>query len=137
MHDDDRLDPADGLSDETFRKAEELCSRLSSSLSIDKRGEAVFFSGAVKLLDTPAEREYLVTVCDVNGQPWFTLIGDEAVPASGKALLVFKSPLIQASRYLGTVGEPRPGLRTEDHGERFFSIYEPREDVRHHLKTSR
>lgn len=133
MRDEDKLDPAEGLSDETLQKAEELCKRLSSSLSIDNRGEAMFFNGAVKLLDSVSQREYLVTVCDVNGQPWFTLIGDEAVPTSGKALLVFKSPLSEASRYMGTLGEARPGLRTGDHGDRYFSIYEPREDVRRQL----
>ncbi|MEE4296496.1 MAG: hypothetical protein V2J20_07770 [Wenzhouxiangella sp.] len=131
MRDKDLPDISERLSDETLKKAEELCQGLSSSLSIDKRGEAVFHDGAVKLLDTPLEKEYLVTVCEVTDQPWFTLIGDKQLPASGKALLVFKSQLAPDSRYLGKLKEGRAGLRSSDEGDRFFSIYEPVQDARY------
>ncbi len=131
MRDKDLPDISERLSDETLKKAEELCQNLSSSLSIDKRGEVVFHDGAVKLLDTPLEMEYLVTVCEVSDQPWFTLIGDKQLPATAKALLVFKSQLASDSRYLGKLKEGREGLRTGDTGEKFFSIYEPVQDVRY------
>jgi hypothetical protein len=137
MRDKDRYDVGDRLSEETIRKAEEMCERLSSSLSLDKRGEAVFVNGAVKLLDSVAEREYQVTVCDVSGQPWFTLIAETELPTSDKALLVFKSPLAEHSRYLGTLAASRPGLRAGDHGDRFFSIYEPHQDARRGLQPAR
>lgn len=131
MRDKDLPDISERLSDETLKKAEEMCQGLSSSLSIDKRGEAVFHDGAVKLLDTALEKEYLVTVCEVTGQPWFTLIGDKHLPASGKALLVFKSQLAPDSRFLGKLKESRPGLRSGDEGEQFFSIYEALQDARY------
>jgi hypothetical protein len=130
MRDKDLPDISERLSDETLKKAEELCQGLSSSLSIDKRGEAVFHDGAVKLLDTPLEKEYLITVCEITDQPWFTVISTHQLPASGKALLVFKSQLAPDSRYLGKLKEGRPGLRSGDAGDQFFSIYEPLQDVR-------
>lgn len=131
MRDKDLPDISERLSDETLKKAEELCTGLSSSLSIDKRGEAIFHEGAVKLLDAPLEKEYLVTVCEVTNQPWFTLIGNKQLPASGKALLVFKSQLAPDSRYLGKLQEGRPGLRSADDGDQFFSIYEVLQDARY------
>ena len=131
MRDKELPDVSERLSDETLKKAEELCQSLSSSLSIDKRGEVVFHDGAVKLLGTPLEKEYLITVCEVSDQPWFTLIGDKQLPAHDKALLVFKPQLAPDSRYLGKLKQGRAGLRSGDTGDQFFSIYEPLQDVRY------
>lgn len=130
MRDKDLPDPAERFSEETLKKAEEMCRGLSVALSIDKRGEATFSNGAVKALDTVAQREFLVTVCDVSGQPWFTLISKEPLPVSDDALLVFKTTLSEDKRYLGKSLEGRPGLREEDAGDRYFTIFEPVQDVR-------
>lgn len=130
MRDKDLPDPAERFSEETLSKAEQMCKRLSTSLSIDKRGEATFHNGAVKALDVMAQREFLVTVCDVSGQPWFTLISNEPLPVSDRGLLVFKITLSDDRRYLGKLLKSRPGLREEDAGDRYFTIFEPVEDVR-------
>ncbi|MEE4638426.1 MAG: hypothetical protein V2J42_06775 [Wenzhouxiangella sp.] len=130
MRDKDLPDPAERFSEETLKKAEEMCSGLSLSLSIDKRGEASFYNGAVKALDTVAQREFLVTVCDVNGQPWYTLISSDPLPVSSQGLLVFKVALAEDRRFLGKLMEGRPGLREADAGDRYFTIFEPLEDAR-------
>lgn len=130
MRDKDLPDPAERFSEETLRKAEQMCEGLSISLSIDKRGEATFHNGALKALDTMAQREFLVTVCDVSGQPWFTLISNDPLPVSDQGLLVFKITLSDDRRFVGKVLRGRPGLREEDAGDRYFTIFEPVEDVR-------
>jgi len=130
MRDKELLNPAEGLSEDTLQRAEEMCRALSSSLSIDKRGEATFYNGALQSLVGVAQREFPVTVCDVSGQPWFTLISSDSIPASDDALLVFKMTLSDDRRFVGKLQAGRPGLREQDAGDRYFTIFEPRQDLR-------
>lgn len=128
--DDDALKPTDLLSEATLRKADELCSSLSSGLSIDKRGEAAFYRGAFVDLDSLAHREYQVTVADIGGQPWLTVISDDQIPATGNGLLVFNVAPGDHRRYIGRIQAGRQGWRESDQAHRFFAIFDILQDAR-------
>lgn len=131
MHkDDDSLEPTDLLSEETLRKADELYNSLSSSLSIDKRGEAAFYRGAFVDLDSLAHRQYEVTVADIGGQPWLTVISDDQIPGTGNGLLVFNVPPGDHRRYIGRMQTGRRGRRESDQEHRFFAIFDILRDAR-------
>lgn len=126
----DAMDPAEGLGEDVVRKAEDMCRSLSSSLSIDKRGEAAFYNGAFTDLDSLAHRQFPVTVADIGGQPWLTVISDTALPATGNGLLVFNVPPSDSRRYVGRMHAGRPGRREVDAHQRSFALFDILRDVR-------
>ena len=128
--DEDELQPSDLFTDETIRRAEELSAGLSEPLSLDKRGEGMFYNGAFTDLASVAHREYRVTVADLGGQPWLTLISEDELPLTNEGLLVYNIPPREGRRYLGQIQKTRPGLRGADHSDRFFAIFDIVRDVR-------
>ncbi|MFP4207202.1 MAG: hypothetical protein ACLFSC_00990 [Wenzhouxiangella sp.] len=128
--DDDGLKPTDLLSEETLRKADELCHSLSSHLSIDKRGEANFYRGAFVDLDSLAHRQYEITVADIGGQPWLTVISHDPIPETGNGLLVFNVPPGDHRRYIGHIQTSRRGFRESDGDQQYFAIFDILRDAR-------
>lgn len=128
--DDDALEPTDLISDETVRKADAMCRSLESSLSIDKRGEASVYRGAFTDLDSLAHREYEVTVADIHGQPWLTIISDVVLPQTRNGLLVFHVPPGDHRRYIGKMQEGRRGRRDADGDQQFFALFDILRDAR-------
>lgn len=130
MKDKSDLSPVDQLSADTFRMAEEMCANLSTQLSIDKRGQAVFFNGAFTNLHSVGHQQIPATVADISGQPWLTLISDQEIAPTQQGLLVFKVPPSDDRRYFGRVRLSRRGLRAGDDPEQFFAVFEIDRDVR-------
>lgn len=130
MRDKNELNPVDQLSPDTFKRAEDLCARLSSQLSLDKRGQARFFNGALMDLGSLSRRETLLTVADFADLPWFTLITDQPLPTTEQGLLVFKIPPNEDRRYLGRIRVTRPGRRRDDGEDRHFAVFEIVRDAR-------
>ncbi|TVS11671.1 MAG: hypothetical protein EA419_07475 [Wenzhouxiangella sp.] len=130
MKDKDELQPSELMSSETLKLADEMCERLSSELSLDKRGKAVFYNGAFTDLASAARHEHPVTVADLNGQPWLTLIGHDHLPETDDGLLVYRMPLQENRRFVGRVHLSRPGRREGDQPDQFFAVFDIRRDVR-------
>ncbi|MGY6553826.1 MAG: hypothetical protein ACXIUM_04805 [Wenzhouxiangella sp.] len=130
MKDKTELSPLDLLSADTFRMADEMCANLSTQLSLDKRGQAVFFNGAFTDLRSVGRRQIRVTVADLGGQPWLTLIADREIPATQEGLLVFKVPPSDDRRYVGKVRLSRPGRRVGDDPEQYFAVFDIERDAR-------
>ena len=129
--DDDELRPSDWLTEDTIRRADEMYKNLSEQeLRLDRRGEAVFYHGAFTDLASVAQREFMVTVADLRGQPWLTLISELQLPKTEQGLLVFKIPPAEGRRYLGRVQKSRPGLRGTDDAGQFFAIFDIVRDAR-------
>lgn len=129
-HDDDRLGPADWLSEETLQRAEDMYQRLSSQLQIDKRGEACFYNGAFTDLACLSHRQYPVTVADIREQPWLTLISDSELPKTDRGLLVYNVPPRDGRRYVGHTQDSRLGRRDADNPGRYFTVFEILRDAR-------
>lgn len=130
MKRDDEWQARDLLSEQTLRKADEMYQSLSSRLSIDKRGEAAFYNGAFTDLDSLSHRQYPLTVVDIGGQPWFTLISDTELPETGNGLLVFRIPPQEQRRYLGRTSASRPGRRSGDTPGQLFTLFDILKDAR-------
>lgn len=128
--DDDGLQAPELLTEETFRLAEEMVERLPSKLSIDKRGKANFYNGAFTDLDSLAHREFSVTVADIEGQPWLTLISRGEVPKTANGLLVYNVPPREGRRYVGRTQASRPGRRQSDPTDEFFTVFDIVRDAR-------
>lgn len=128
--DEDGLQPSDLLSDETLKRAEELYRRLPSNLALDKRGEAMFYNGAFTDLNSLSHREYLVTVADIGGQPWLTLISETELPKTERGLLVYNVPPRDGRRYVGRTQKIRKGLRHMDDAGQFFAVFDIVQDAR-------
>lgn len=130
MKDKDELDPSEQLTADTFKRAEELCARLSSTLTLDKRGHARYFNGALVDLGSVSRRETLLTVADFADQPWLTLITEGALPLTEQGLLVYKVPPNDDRRYVGRIRISRPGRRHDDAPDRHFAVFEIVHDAR-------
>lgn len=102
--------PFDTLSKETLLKAEKMCAGLEASLSLDRRGRARHYPGALADLDQPRRPDIPVTVAEVSDRPWLTLIAERPITACQRALLVFRMPG-QNLRYLGAHQASEPGKR--------------------------
>lgn len=109
----DKKDPFETLSDDTLRRAEELCAGLGVGLSLERRGRAVLHRGAITDLDDPVAGHVAVTVAEVDHDPGFTLISEQPLPGCSRALLVFRRPPMQDMRYLGHHKDSEPGKRGE------------------------
>ncbi len=123
-------DPFDILGDSTLQRAEELCSGLGTNLSLDRRGKARFFRGALTDLDDPHKKDIPVTVAEIEHVPWFTLISDQTLPASNNALLVFRMPPSKDMKYIGKHAEFEPGKRGEQDQGRFVVRFNIIRDAR-------
>jgi hypothetical protein len=126
----DDKDPYDTFSGDTLRRAEEMCSGLSLELSIDRRGRCKFYNGAITDLDNPNGRNIRVTVADIEGCPWFTLIADQPLEACRKALLVFRVPPGVDMKYIGNHKDARPGKRGDQDKGRYVLTFNIERDAR-------
>lgn len=109
----DKNDPFERFSSDTLRRADELCSGLEVGLSLDRRGRAMLYPGAVTDLEDQNAGHVSVTVAEVDHDPGFTLIADAPLLACRRALLVFRRPPGEDARYIGHFGVSKPGNRSE------------------------
>ncbi len=122
--------PFDTLSSETLRKAEEMCAGLSTNLSLDRRGRARQYAGALADLDRLGGADIPVTVAEISDHPWLTLIADRPIPECQRALLVFRMPPSDNMKYLGRHGASQPGQRGADDQQRHIVQFDILRDAR-------
>jgi hypothetical protein len=103
------------VSDDTIKRAEEMCSSLSSTIGLERRGQTTYYQGAVSDMNASGSGFVKVTVADSgNTADQFTLISEKPLPSSNNALLVFRAGPGDDLKYLGRHGDTRPGERQED-----------------------
>lgn len=120
------------MTDDTIRRAEEMCSSLSSTIGLERRGQTTYFQGAISDMQGSGGRFSKVTVADSGkSSDQFTLISDEPLPSSRNALLVFRAGPGKDLKYLGRHGDTRPGQRQDDdEAGRHITTYTILRDVR-------
>lgn len=102
------------LDEDTLKRAEEMCSGLSLSLSIEKRGQTRLYQGMLDDLNVMDRRPCRVTVAETPDQPHLMLICSESLASSSHALLVFRSADGRSRKLLGRHRSSRPGRRVDD-----------------------
>ena len=120
------------VSDDTIKRAEEMCSSLSSTIGLERRGQTTYYQGAISDMEGSGGRFSKVTVADSGkSSDQFTLISEQPLPSSKNALLVFRAGPGQDLKYLGRHAETRRGQRQEDdEAERHITTYTILRDVR-------
>ena len=102
------------LDEETMKRAEEMCSGLSLSLSIERRGQTHLYEGMLDDLSVMDRRAKKVKVAEVLGEDYLTLLSPEALGSSSHALLVFRTQEAQTRKLLGRHPDSRPARRETD-----------------------
>lgn len=117
---------------DTIQRAEEMCSSLSSTLGLERRGQTTFYQGAVSDMNDSGGGFIKVTVADSDrDSDRLTLIAEQPLPSSGNALLVYRAGPGDDLKYLGRHGDSRPGERQEDEEQpRHIATYTIMRDVR-------
>lgn len=123
-------DPFDTFSEQTLRRAEEMCEGLEMGLSLDRRGQARHYRGFLTDLSDLEEHNIEVDVAEVSDQPWVTVVTDRPLDACDKALLVFRMPPAEDMKYFGRHTAARPGKRGEPDRGRYVLTFEIVRDAR-------
>lgn len=120
------------ISSDTIKRAEEMCSSLSSTIGLERRGQTTFYQGAISDMSQMGGRFSKVTVADPgNGRDQMTLISEKPLPSSNNALLVFRAGPGADMKYLGRHADTRPGQRQDDEvQQRHITTYTILRDVR-------
>lgn len=120
------------INDDTIKRAEEMCSSLSSNIGLERRGQTTYYQGAVSDMGGMSGGFTKVTVADSgSSSDQLTLISDSPLPASSNALLVFRAGPGEDMKYLGKHADARPGQRQEDEDETKYIVrYTVLRDVR-------
>jgi hypothetical protein len=120
------------VSNDTIKRAEEMCSSLSSTIGLERRGQTTYYQGAVSDMNAMGGRFSKVTVADAGkSADQLTLISEQPLPSSNNALLVFRAGPGDDMKYLGKHGDTRPGQRQDDdEAERHITTYTILKDVR-------
>lgn len=120
------------VSNDTIKRAEEMCSSLSSTIGLERRGQTTYYQGAISDMNESNGRFRKVTVADSGkASDQFTLISDQPLPSSNNALLVFRAGPGDDMKYLGKHGDTRPGQRQDDEEvNKHIAIYTILRDVR-------
>lgn len=109
----DDKDPFDTFSSETMKRAEEMCAGLSSSLGLDRRGEASMFDGAVTNLEEHNAQARRIVVAE-HGADTLVVISQRPLEACRRALLVYRRGPAEDAKLIGELEASREGQREED-----------------------
>lgn len=120
------------VSGDTIKRAEEMCSSLSSTIGLERRGQTTYYQGAISDMNATKARFSKVTVADSGkSADQVTLISDKPLPTSQNALLVFRAGPGEDMKYIGKHDDTRPGQRQEDEDEsKHIARYTILRDVR-------
>lgn len=120
------------VSSDTIKRAEEMCSSLSSNIGLERRGQTTYYEGAISDMNQMDSRFSKVTVADPGrNTDQMTLISDKPLPSSNNALLVFRAGPGADRKYLGKHADTRPGRRQDDEDQpRHITTYTILRDVR-------
>ncbi|MDZ7790648.1 MAG: hypothetical protein U5L08_09185 [Xanthomonadales bacterium] len=120
------------MSNDTIKRAEEMCASLSSTIGLERRGQTTFYQGAISDMSGASSRFTKVTVADSGKNAnQFTLISDKPLPSSSNALLVYRAGPGDDMKYLGRHADTRPGQRQDDEeANKHITTYTILRDVR-------
>lgn len=120
------------VSNDTIKRAEEMCSSLSSTIGLERRGQTTYYQGAISDMNAMGSRFSKVTVADSGkSADQLTLISEQPLPACSNALLVFRAGPGDDIKYLGKHADTRPGQRQDDdEADRHIATYTILRDVR-------
>lgn len=111
------------LSEETRKRADELCGSLSLSVSIEKRGEVSLLPAMLDDLNSMGSRARPVQIALTPGQAALTIISDTALGHCSHALLVYRQDQGGMRKMLGRHDTSRPGRRCDDPPDKFFASF--------------
>jgi hypothetical protein len=117
-------DPFNIFTDETLRRAEELCEKLSLEFTVDRRGRSTLYSGVMSYLSGPVWEHHPVTVAVYDENPWFTLISDRPLDAGSRVLLVFRKAVDDDVKLIGKLSESEHGRRHPEDAERYITRFD-------------
>lgn len=120
------------VSNDTIKRAEEMCSSLSSNIGLERRGQTTYYQGAISDMNATGSRFSKVTVADSGkSADQLTLVSEKPLPSTSNALLVFRAGPGEDMKYLGRHADTRPGQRQDDEeANRHIAIYTILRDVR-------
>ncbi|NDY96704.1 hypothetical protein [Wenzhouxiangella limi] len=116
---DRRVDVA--MSEETLARAEEMCSGLSLSVTIEKRGQSLVVPAMLDDLQSMDQQAESVEVVLTPDHPWPTVLTRHPLPDRAQVLLVYRRPDGGTHKVLGRLEASRPGLRDEDPADLFVT----------------
>ncbi len=111
------------LSEETRKRADELCGSLALSVSIEKRGEVSLLPAMLDDLNSMGSRARPVQIALMPGQAVLTVISDTALAHCSHALLVCRQEQGGIRKMLGRHDASRPGRRGDDPPDKFFASF--------------
>jgi len=114
------------FSEEVLKRAEEMSSKISSTVSLDRRGDVEEFAGVISDLAEKSSKPVRVRVAITEENDWLMLISEKALKRSERALLVYRPETGPDIRRIGNHGNSRPGLRQADWDSkesRYFAQY--------------
>ncbi len=121
----------EALTEDTVKRAEEMCASLSTSLGLERRGQTTYYQGAVSDMIANTGRFTKVTVAEAGRERNVTVISDDPLPETRKALLVYRMAPGNDMKYIGIIGSPRSGNRQDDEpGKQYFARFDIVQDVR-------
>jgi len=121
----------EALTEDTVKRAEEMCASLSTSLGLERRGQTTYYQGAISDTTTNSGQFTKVTVAEAGRERNVTIISDAPLPETRKALLVYRMAPGNDMKYIGTIGPPRSGNRQDDEpGKQYFACFDIIQDVR-------
>ncbi len=109
---DRRIDVA--MSEEALARAEEMCSGLSLSVNIEKRGQSLVVPAMLDDLHSMGQQAKSVEVVLSPDHPWPTVLTRHPLAEWSHALLVYRRPDGGSHKVVGRLEASRPGQRQED-----------------------
>ncbi|MFP4207201.1 MAG: hypothetical protein ACLFSC_00985 [Wenzhouxiangella sp.] len=109
------------MSAEALARAEEMCSGLSLSVTIEKRGQSLVVPGMLDDLQAMDQRARPVEVVLTPDQPWPTVLTPFALAETSQALLVYRRPDGSGCKVFGRLEASRAGQREDDPPELFVT----------------
>jgi len=117
-------DPYNPFTEETLRRADEMCSKLSLEIQVDRRGRSTLYSGAMSYINDPVWEHHDITVAEYDENPWLTLISSRPLDAGRRVLLVYRKSPSEDLRLIGRISESEHGRRQGEDTDRFITRFD-------------
>ena len=115
--------PGVPMDEDTLKRAEQMCSGLSLSVSVERRQQTAACEGMLDDLNELGRRPRKVTVAGGLDQPSLTLICSEAMGACCHAVLVVSPARGRSRKLLGRHGSSLPGRRADDGPQTHWVVF--------------
>lgn len=120
----EKNDPYNLFSDETLRRADEMCANLGLEIQVDRRGRSTLYSGALSYLNDPIWDHQDITVAEYEENPWLTLISKRPLDAGRRVLLVYRRSLAEDVKLIGKLSDSEHGRRRGEEADYFITRFD-------------